>query len=51
MIYNRDSLWFHLHVNYELMIKKKIFLIVLMKKCLKFQLMVFNVLYQMFFTI
>jgi ubiquinone/menaquinone biosynthesis C-methylase UbiE len=25
MIYNRDSLWFHLHVNYELMIKKKIF--------------------------
>ena len=24
MIYNRDSLWFHLHVNYELMIKKKI---------------------------
>ena len=25
MIYNRDSLWFHLHVNYELMVKKKIF--------------------------
>ena len=25
MIYNRDSLWFHLHVNYELMIKKKSF--------------------------
>ncbi len=25
MIYNKDSLWFHLHVNYELMIKRKIF--------------------------
>ncbi len=25
MVYNRDSLWFHLHVNYELMIKRNIF--------------------------
>ena len=25
MVYNRDSLWFHLRVNYELMIKKKYF--------------------------
>ena len=49
MIYNRDSLWFHLHVNYELMIKKKFFLIVLMRKFLKFQLMVFNVRYQIVF--
>tara|TARA_B100000579_G_C22694016_1_gene786495 strand:- start:23 stop:967 length:945 start_codon:yes stop_codon:yes gene_type:complete len=25
MVYNRDSLWFHLHVSYELMISRRIF--------------------------
>ena len=46
MIYNRDSLWFHLHVNYELMVKKKFLPITLMKKFLEFQPMVSNVRYQ-----